>query len=161
MEAYQRKRKRTEDTQSEHESEGSQLQPLQAPFEVEPSQSLNKKVLSAKKISTGRNIDFDFLTEERFIFGQKIKTLGMDYFFSLDKPIYLDLVKEIYMNLSLGDNGIISTIKNTLIQVNPKILYEKLKISVVAQSAIPPSRKESLTVIMDNENVNTEKNYFI
>ena len=50
---------------------------------------------------------------------------------------------------------------NALIQVNPEVLYEKLKISVVAQSTIVPSRKESLIVITDNENVNIEKDYFI
>ena len=131
MEAYQWKRKRIEDTQSEHESEGPQLQTLQDPSEAKPSQSLNKKVLSAKKISTSRNIDFDFLTEEGFSFGQKIKTLGWNYFYSLDKPTYPNLVKQFYINLSLGGNGIISTIKNTLIQVNPQILYEQLKIPMV------------------------------
>ena len=100
IEAYKRKRKRTEDTQSEHESEGSQLQPLKVPSEAEPSQSLNKKVLFAKKISTGRNIDFDFLAEEGFSFGQKIKTFGWDYLCSLDKPSYPDLIREFYMNLN-------------------------------------------------------------
>ena len=32
---------------------------------------------------------------------------------------------------------------------------------MVEQSIIVPSRKESLTVIIDNENVNTKKDYFI
>ena len=65
------------------------------------------------------------------------------------------------MNLRLGDNEIVSIIKNTLVQVNPQILYERLKIPVVEQSIIVPPRKESLTVILDNENVDNEKNYFI
>ena len=54
IEAYRQKRKRTKDTQLEHESEESQPQPLQVSSKVEPSQSLNKKVLFVKKISTGR-----------------------------------------------------------------------------------------------------------
>ena len=64
------------------------------------------------------------------------------------------------MNLRLGDNGIISTVKDTMIKVNPQTLFEKLKILVVEQPIVVPSRKESLTVILDNANVNTEKNYF-
>ena len=88
------------DNQSEYEFEGSQPLCL-APSEVEPSQSLNTKVLSIKKISTGRNINFDFLAEEGFTFGQKIKILGWDYLCSLDKPTYPDPIKEFYMNLSL------------------------------------------------------------
>ena len=115
------------------------------------SLSMSKKVLSTKKFSTDKNINFDFLAEQGFTFGQNIKILGWNYFYSLNKPTYPELVKEFYMNLSLGDSGICSIIKNTLIQINPDILHEELKILVVVHSDIVPSRKESLTVIMDNE----------
>ena len=123
MEAYQQKRKKTQDNQLKDEFEESQPQYL-APSKAEPSQSLNMKVLSVKKISTGRNIDFDFLTEEGFSIGQKIKILGWDYFCSLDKPTYLDLVREFYMNLRLRKNRLYVIVKNTLIRVNPDILHK-------------------------------------
>ena len=129
--------------------------------EVGSSQTLSKKVLSTKKISTGRNIEFDFLAEEGFTFGQNIKTLGWDYFCSLNKPTYPDLVKEFYMNLSLGDSGILSIVNNTLIQVNPDILHEELQIPLVEHSDIVPSRRESLIAIMNNENIDIDKDYFI
>ena len=49
---------------------------MQALAEAESSRALNKKVLSAKKISTSKNIDFNFFVIEGFSIGQKIKTLG-------------------------------------------------------------------------------------
>ena len=71
------------------------------PSKAESSRSLNKKALFAKKISIGRNIDFNFLPEEGFSIGQKIKILGWDYFCSLDKATYPNLVREFYINMRL------------------------------------------------------------
>ena len=159
--AYRQNRKALDEALIEQESQSPQSQLSRVLPEVGSSQTLSKKILSTKKISIGRNIDFDFLVEEGFTFGQNIKTLGWNYFYLLDKPTYPDLVKEFYMNLSLEDSGILSIVKNTLIQVNPDILHDELKISVVEHSNIVPSRKESLIVIMENENIDTEKDYFI
>ena len=64
------------------------------------------------------------------------------------------------MSTRLGENGVISTIKNTVIKVNPQTLFERLKILVVEQPVEVPSREESLIIILDIENVNIEKDYF-
>ena len=138
-----------------------QLEPSRDSQGTSSSPILDKKVLSTKKISTDRNIDFIFLDEQGFTFGQNIKTLGWEYFYFLNKPTYLDLVKKIYMHLSLGDKEIVSIVKNTLIRVNLETLHEELQILLVEHSDITPSRRESLTVIMNNENIDTKKDYFI
>ena len=161
MVAYRRKRKTTENTQSEHKSESSQSQSLQISSEAESSQLLSKKVLSTKKIFAGRNIDFDFLAEEGFTFGQKSKTLDWDYLCSLDKPTYPDIVKEFYMNLGSGDSGLFVIVKNTLIQVNPNTLHEELKFPLVADFDIVPSRRECLTIIMKNKHLDFERDYHV
>ena len=122
---------------------------------------MSKKVLSTKKTSTCRNVNFDFLAEQGFTFGQKIKTLGWDFFYSLNKPTYPDLVKEFYIKLNLEDSKLFAIVKNTLIQVNPKILHEELKIPLVAHSDAVPSRRACLTIIMKNENLDFEKDYLV
>ena len=119
---------------------------MQALSEAESSKALTKKVLTAKKISMGRNINFNFLAEKGFSFGQKIRNLGWEHFGSLHKPTYPDLVREFYMNTRLGENRIISTIKNTVIKVNPQTLFDRLKIPVAKQSIEVSSREESLIV---------------
>ena len=65
------------------------------------------------------------------------------------------------MNLSLGDNGIVSIVKNTLIFVNLETLHEELQIPLVEHFDIVPSRRESLAVIMNNEDIDIDKDYFI
>ena len=63
------------------------------------------------------------------------------------------------MNLNLKDSRLFVIVKNTLIQVNPDILHEELKISLVAHSDTVPSRRACLTVIMENENLDFENDY--
>ena len=75
----------------------------------------------------------------------------------MNKPTYLDLIREFYMNTRLGNNGIISTVRNTVIKVNPQTLFEKFKIPVVEESIEVPFRKESLTIILDNETLLLKK----
>ena len=65
------------------------------------------------------------------------------------------------MNLRLGENGLYAIVKNTLIHVNPDILHEELQIPLVEHSDIVSSRRESLTVIIKNEKIDTRKDYLI
>ena len=131
------------------------------PFKVESSWELNKKVLSAKKISIDKNIDFNFLAEEEFSIGQKIKTLGWNYFCSLDKPTCPDLIRKFYMNLIQGENGLYTIVRNTSIQVDPDTLCEELKFLLVVNTKIVPSRRACLTTIMANENLDFDRDYLI
>ena len=79
----------------------------------------------------------------------------------LDKPTYLDLVREFYMNLRLGDSGLFAIVKNALIQVDPDTIYEELKIPLIANSDTVPSRRTCLTTIIKNENLDFERDYLV
>ena len=54
------------------------------------------------------------------------------------------------MNLSYGETGLYTIVRNALIQIDPDTLHEEIKIPM-ADSDIIPSRKACLTVIMGNE----------
>ena len=79
----------------------------------------------------------------------------------MNKSTYLDIVREFYINLRLGDIRLFAIVRNALIQVNPDTLYEELKISLVADYDTVPSRRACLIAIMANGNLDYERDYLI
>ena len=52
-------------------------------------------------------------------------------------------------------------VKNTHIRVNSEILHEELQIPLVEHSDITPSRRKALTVLIDKDDIDIERDYFI
>ena len=52
-------------------------------------------------------------------------------------------------------------VRNALIQIDLDTLHEELKIPLVVDTDTVPSRRACLTVIMDNENLNFERDYLV
>ena len=65
------------------------------------------------------------------------------------------------MNLRLGENRLYVIVRNTLIQVDPETLYEEFKIPLVINTETVPSRRPCLIAIIDNENLDFERDYFV
>ena len=66
----------------------------------------------------GRNIDFKFLRHDGFSIVEKLIKQGWKSFLSLSELIYIDLVKEFYLNLVFSDGILRSIMKGVQIILN-------------------------------------------
>ncbi len=121
----------------------------QPPPDRSPPREVHVRPLAGKAVSTGRYVDFDFLSREGFTIGDRLRAQGLEYFLTLDLPTYPGLVQEFYSTVHRGDGGIEGTVLGVPLRVTEDLIAHILHLPLVGVApAHPEDRFEALTIVL-------------
>ena len=105
-----------------------------------------------KVIAKGRCLDLNFLEREGFQFGQKLKNLGLESFYSLNLSIYPNLIKEFLSLVVHYDSRYQATLRGIEIILTPSTVSSFLNIPHHGNVAylVDPS-EEDLNVVLGTD----------
>lgn len=87
--------------------------------------------VSAKHILSGRTVDMEFLDSEKFQIAHLIRNMGWEFICTAKVPIFMELVREFYQNISFQDSTTVSSsVKNKEIIFDDGILGEILRLQI-------------------------------
>ncbi len=118
--------------------------PVRSPPRLVPS-----RPCAGKAVSTGRYVNFDYLSREGFTIGHRLKAQGLEFFCSLDLPTYPGLVREFYGTVSRGNGGIQGTVAGVPLFISEDFIAQILHLPQVGVfPTYPDDRTEALTAIL-------------
>ncbi len=125
-------------------------EPVRPPSPIpSPPRSVSSRSCARRVVSTGRKVDFDFLSREGFTLRHHLRAQGLDFFCSLDLPTYLGLVREFYGTVTRGGGGLQERVANVPICISEDLIARDLHLSYEGIAPTHPSdRSEALTAIL-------------
>ncbi len=128
----------------------AQNEPVRSPPPVfSPPRSIPSRSCAGRVVSTGRKVDFDFLSHEGFTLGHRLRVQGLEYFCSLDLPTYPGLVRKFYGTVTRGGGGIQRRVANIPICISENLIARVLHLSREGIAPThPTNRSEALTAIL-------------
>lgn len=110
-------------------------------------------------VTTGQNINFEFLEVEPFQFKTWIQAQGWERFCMLEVPIYPMLVRSFFENLRIGTVSTSFTIKNVLIVLDERWIGNILEMSRNGICFLTLERKINyLKVMLERDDIRNLKN---
>ena len=107
-----------------------------------------------RSITSGRRVVFEFLDLENLRIGDWLRRQHWERFCSLDIPLYPNLVRNFFENMSLGYESIISMVKGTQIMITEDRLSRILGIPKGGKCFLTLDKKEDgLRIVLENKNV--------
>ena len=121
----------------------------QPPPDRSPPRVVLVRPLAGKAVTSGRFVDFDYLSREGFTIGDRLRAQGLEYFLTLDLPTYPGLVQEFYSTVHRGDGGIEGTVVGVPLRVTEDLIAHILHLPLVGVApAHPEDRVAALTVVL-------------
>ncbi len=121
----------------------------QQPPARSPPRAVPARPCAGKAVTTGRYVDFDYLSREGFTIGERLRVQGLEYFLTLDLPTYPELVREFYGTVHRGDGGIEGTVAGVPLFVTEDLIAHILHLPQVGVAPThPEDRTEALTAIL-------------
>ena len=110
--------------------------------------------MADRVVTSGRKLDFTFLSQENFQIGDWLKAQSWEKFCTLDIPVYPRLVKSFFEHLKIRPRHLESTVNGT------KIILDEAKLSEILQMPMEgvqilrmEDRVEGLKCILEKEDV--------
>ncbi len=114
-----------------------------------PPRPVSSRPCAGKAVSTGRYVNFDYLSRKGFTIGDRLRAQGLEFFCSLDLPTYPGLVREFYGTVSRGNGGIQGTVAGVPLFISEDFIAQILHLPQVGVSPThPANRTEALTAIL-------------
>ncbi len=101
-----------------------------------PPRPVPSRPCAGRAVSTGRKFAFDFLSEEGFTLGHRLRAQGLELLCSLDLPTYPGWVKKFYGTVARGSGGIQETVADVPVFISEDFIARVLHLS---QEGIFPS----------------------
>ncbi|GAV65548.1 hypothetical protein CFOL_v3_09063 [Cephalotus follicularis] len=132
-----------------------------------PSGARYKSSYAGRKVLYGRVIDFSFTSGDNFMLEEWFTALGWTYYFSINAPYYVEIVKEFYSNMvNVSDNcdfvEIKTKVSRTVIKFDDKVLGNILGVPAIGSKFFETKKwledpelvsEDCLRVLYANENV--------
>ena len=105
-------------------------------------------------VTSGRKLDFTFLSQEHFQIGEWLKFQGWEKFCSLDLPVFPSLVKSFFEHLRIKTHSLESTVNGVKIILNEAKLSEILEMPMEGVQVLRlEDRIDGLKCILGREDV--------